>query len=179
MSVPDRAAFLSELLVHHTEKMSLRRLAIAALILLSLVQQSRQVRTRSGRATVPDILDQTIGSLNPNAIAFVPKRREKARFKPRKTRTQRKEEKRERGCWRPREKAIKIYSQNVHGLFESAKAENGKAIKGERTCVKREYIVDMMKRMEIDIFLMQETWDEGDSAKDHVDLVLRHYNNKN
>ena len=57
----ESGSLLIGLLAHHTEKMSLRRLAIAALILLSLVQQSREER-----------------------------------FKPRKTRMQRKEEKRER-----------------------------------------------------------------------------------
>ena len=119
-------------------------------------------------------------SLNPNAIAFVPKHRErKARFKPRKTGTQRKQEKRARGRWRPCKKAIKIYSQNVHGLFESAKDENGKVIRGERTFVKQEYVVDMMKRKEIDIFLMQETWDEGDFTKDlGGGYIMFHHNSK-
>ena len=167
-------------LVHHAEKMDLRRLAVTILILLSLVRQSRQTQTRSGQVYNPDILGQNIGSLKPKAIEFVPKRREREpRFKPRKNRTQRKCAAKVRGTKRPTYKTIKVYSQNVHGLFESAKNENGKAIKRERTFVKREYVVDMMRRKEINIFLMQETWDEGDYTKDlGSGYIMFHHNSK-
>jgi len=112
----------------------------------------------------------------------VPKQRKEERFKPKKTgverkRAAKKEKKRRNG--RPREKTIKVYSQNVHGLFESAKDENGKAIRGQRTFVKREYIVEMMRSKEIDIYLMQETWDEGDYTRDlGGGYIMFHHNSQ-
>ena len=119
-------------------KMNLQRLVITILILLLLVRRLR--RTRNDTASDPNIFDRSISSLNPKAVVLVLKRREREpRFKPKKTRGQRRHAKKmnEGSKGRRSQETIKVYSQNIHGLFESAKNENGKAINGGRGCQMR------------------------------------------
>ena len=61
---------------------------------------------------------------------------------------------------------MKMYSQNVHGIFESLKDEEGKAIKGERLYAKREWIIRKMQKDDINAYLMQETWEQGNHVVD-------------
>ena len=55
-----------------------------------------------------------------------------------------------------------LYSQNIHGLFESKKDKWFKPIRGERSYVKLEFIIHKMREEDIDIYLLQETWEEMD-----------------
>jgi exonuclease III len=74
----------------------------------------------------------------------------------------------------------KIYSQNVHGIFEGKKDSNGKRVIGKRSYAKLEFVVCKMRSDDIDAYLMQETWDE--SSWGPIDIggysVFHHNNNK-
>ena len=72
-----------------------------------------------------------------------------------------------------------IYTQNVRGIFESAKDEKGKPIPGERCYNKLEHLVTKMRRDNIDVYLIQETWDESDWIKEINGYTVLHHNNEN
>jgi hypothetical protein len=63
-----------------------------------------------------------------------------------------------------------IYSQNVHGIFENTKEG--------RTYWKLEYIIKKMETDKIDIYLMCETWDEGNYMKNIRGYTMFHHNNE-
>ena len=60
---------------------------------------------------------------------------------------------------------ISIQCQNCRGLFRLWK-KNGIPIKGTRTYSRKEYVLHLMIRKEIDIYLLNETWIEGNSDTD-------------
>ena len=111
-------------------------------------------------------LDSSTQGMNPNAVDFIPTTSKAANASKRKKR-KKKSNKR---------KHLKIYSQNVHGIFESKKDKWGKPIKGKRSYAKLEFLVNKMREDDIDTYLLQETWDEGDWVKDIHGYTIFHHN---
>ena len=120
-------------------------------------------------------INPSILGINPKASEFVPKRQstkgggngQQKTTKSNRSRSQTtRKRRRKKDGDQAKRKHIKLYSQNVHGIYESRKDENNNPIKNERSYVKLEFIVNKMMKDEIDIYLLQETWDEGDDAKD-------------
>ena len=77
-------------------------------------------------------------------------------------------------------KTSTIYSQNVHGIFESSKDMNGDPIPGKRSYAKIDFIVKKMEKDSIDAYLLQETWDENDWIRERNDgyTVFHHNDNE-
>ncbi len=73
-------------------------------------------------------------------------------------------------------KSILMYSQNVHGLCESKKDFWIRPIKGELTNVKLDFIIELMKRLEIHIYLIQETLLENDWTASYDGYTIFHHN---
>lgn len=69
-----------------------------------------------------------------------------------------------------------LYSQNIHGLFESKKDKWFKPIRGERSYVKLEFIIHKMREENIDAYLLQETWEEMDWIQEIDGYTIFHHN---
>ena len=54
-----------------------------------------------------------------------------------------------------------IYSQNVHGIFESATYSTNNPIQGKRSFTKLTISVKNMQDDQIDVYLLQETWNKN------------------
>ena len=99
-----------------------------------------------------------------------------AKSKSKKVKPTRRDNRKQRGR-RPRngERAKRfdiVYSQNVHGIFERT---NGSS---KRSYAKLEFAVKKMQDNRINVYLMQETWDENDWIKEREDgYTVFHHNN--
>jgi hypothetical protein len=71
---------------------------------------------------------------------------------------------------------IKIYSHNIHGIFESRKDKSGHRIRGKHSY---KFAVHKMRVEGIDAYLLQETWDETSWGPIEIDgyTVFHHNNN--
>jgi exonuclease III len=73
-------------------------------------------------------------------------------------------------------KSILVFSQNVRGLCEGKKDFWIRPIRGELTNVKLDFIIELMKRLEIHIYLIQETWLENDWTVTYDSYTIFHHN---
>ena len=69
-----------------------------------------------------------------------------------------------------------FYTQSVHGLFESAKDNDGNPIRSERTHVKLQFIVNKMKKHNTGIYFIQASWDENDWINVIDGCMVFHHN---
>ena len=120
-------------------------LVTSLIILLALAPSNRLANAVN--SDWENINQQTLGQLNPNALNFRPTRNNKENNGQENGKKKKRVHKRAKGG-KPRngkdhdhQGEAAIYPQNIHGLFESEKNEQGKPIKGERTFIKLEYLV--------------------------------------
>ena len=153
---------------------------VSSLILLLVIAPSNRL-VNAVNSNWENIEQQTLVQLDPNANNFIPTSKTKSNNDQENGKKKKRSQKRAKGRKPKSGKAHReeadIYSQNIHGLFESKKDEQGKPIKGERTYIKLEYLVNKMRRDNIDVYLLQETWDEGDWTKIVDGYTIFHHNN--